>query len=390
MRFKGRITKGLLVALILTLIPITAFSAQKITPGSTCKVLNQKVVYQNKVYTCIKSGKKLVWNKGVIEKKPTPTPTPTPTHLPTSFEDLYEKRDGIAYAAWKSSSTAFASGTSKKVKYIQLVGPNTILPGNATPKLALELTSRVFSKYEIPEKIYFIQYSVNDKQWAKKQFQEILDSIQYKDFGDSAYISLLIEQNCRPTDCGGALQVGTNSGIAFVLQGVSKTIQNNSVIGHDYLISHEFFHALQRMTIIGKSMKEWPTSWIFEGSAQLAQNLAISGNSYEDYLAFRKSDSMNLYGKNSKIDKSFMSSYLDLNSNQDYFRSVDQYYAYNLGSRIMEILVALKGPGVLLDLYRETALMGFESGFESAIGVSWQIAAPIINKTIVQQFQDGM
>jgi hypothetical protein len=56
----------------------------------------------------------------------------------------------------------------------------------------------------------------------------------------------------------------------------------------------------------------------------------------------------------------------------------------------MEILVALKGPGVLLDLYRETALLGFESGFESAIGVSWEIASPIINKTIVQQFQDGM
>jgi hypothetical protein len=79
MRFKVRFTKGLLVALILTLIPITAFSAQKITPGSTCKVYKQKITYQNKVYTCIKSGKKLVWNKGVTVKKPTPTPTPTPT-----------------------------------------------------------------------------------------------------------------------------------------------------------------------------------------------------------------------------------------------------------------------------------------------------------------------
>ena len=79
MQFKGRFTKGLFAALILTLLPITAFSAQKITPGSTCKVLNQKVVYQSKNHTCIKSGKKLVWNKGVVVKKPTPTPTPKPT-----------------------------------------------------------------------------------------------------------------------------------------------------------------------------------------------------------------------------------------------------------------------------------------------------------------------
>ena len=82
MRFKGRFTKGLLVALILTLIPITAFSAQKITPGSTCKVYKQKITNQNKVYTCIKSGNKLVWNKGIPVKKPTPTPTPTPTPAP--------------------------------------------------------------------------------------------------------------------------------------------------------------------------------------------------------------------------------------------------------------------------------------------------------------------
>ena len=77
MRTKGTVTKGLLVALILTLVPITAFSAQKITPGSTCKVYKQKVTNKNKVYTCIKSGKKLVWNKGVALKKSEPAPVPS-------------------------------------------------------------------------------------------------------------------------------------------------------------------------------------------------------------------------------------------------------------------------------------------------------------------------
>ena len=56
---------------------MSANSAQKITPGSACKVLNQKTVYANKTYSCIKSGKKLLWNKGVAVKKPTPTPTET-------------------------------------------------------------------------------------------------------------------------------------------------------------------------------------------------------------------------------------------------------------------------------------------------------------------------
>jgi hypothetical protein len=83
MRIRGSLAKGLIAALALTLVPLVAFSATKIIPGSTCKVLNQKVVYQNKTYTCIKSGKKLVWNKGVVVKKPTPIPTATPTPTPT-------------------------------------------------------------------------------------------------------------------------------------------------------------------------------------------------------------------------------------------------------------------------------------------------------------------
>ena len=81
MRIKRSIAKGALIALALALIPIAATSAQKITPGSPCKVLKQKVTSQNKVYTCIKSGKKFVWSKGVIVTKPTSKPSPTPTAI---------------------------------------------------------------------------------------------------------------------------------------------------------------------------------------------------------------------------------------------------------------------------------------------------------------------
>ena len=83
MRIKGSLAKGFLIALAISLIPVAATSAQKVTAGSKCKVFKQKVTHQSKVYTCIKSGKKLVWNKGVVIVKPTPTPTPTPTPKPT-------------------------------------------------------------------------------------------------------------------------------------------------------------------------------------------------------------------------------------------------------------------------------------------------------------------
>jgi hypothetical protein len=65
MKFKGSIARGVILAMALTLIPLTAVSAQKITPGLACKVLNQKVSYQNKSYTCQKIGNKLAWDQGV-------------------------------------------------------------------------------------------------------------------------------------------------------------------------------------------------------------------------------------------------------------------------------------------------------------------------------------
>ena len=87
MRIKGSLARGVLLALGIALIPVTAEAAQNVTPSTACKVLNQKVVSQDKTYTCIKSGKKLMWNKGVGVKKPTPaatvSPTPTPTATPT-------------------------------------------------------------------------------------------------------------------------------------------------------------------------------------------------------------------------------------------------------------------------------------------------------------------
>ena len=78
---------ALLVAILVSLLPFSANSAQKIAAGGTCTSLNKKVTYQNKIYTCIKSGKKLIWNKGVAIKvaAPNPTPTPSPSSTPTGI-----------------------------------------------------------------------------------------------------------------------------------------------------------------------------------------------------------------------------------------------------------------------------------------------------------------
>ncbi len=75
---------GLVAVLSLSLVT-SQISVAAVTPGTKCSKAGATSTYNGKKYTCVKSGKKLVWNKGVALPKPAPvaTPTPTPTPSPT-------------------------------------------------------------------------------------------------------------------------------------------------------------------------------------------------------------------------------------------------------------------------------------------------------------------
>lgn len=72
-----------------------------VKPGAKCVKQGATTTSKSKKYTCIKNGKKLAWNKGVILKKPAsgsidtnvsvtpdPLPTLTPDPLPTLMDPL--------------------------------------------------------------------------------------------------------------------------------------------------------------------------------------------------------------------------------------------------------------------------------------------------------------
>jgi len=79
--------RALPVLLSLALVATMAQAATAPKAGSACKTAGQTITAGGKKYTCIKSGKKLVWNKGVAVPAPvpsaTPTATPTPSATPT-------------------------------------------------------------------------------------------------------------------------------------------------------------------------------------------------------------------------------------------------------------------------------------------------------------------
>ena len=83
---RKRLALVLLVSFLVALMSPIYAAAPK--AGANCPKAGSTSVFAGKKYTCIKSGKKLVWDKGVAIPKPTPTPTPTPTPKPTELPSV--------------------------------------------------------------------------------------------------------------------------------------------------------------------------------------------------------------------------------------------------------------------------------------------------------------
>ena len=73
--------------MLLALPLVNVAHGATVKAGATCTKLNSTQIVGGMKFTCIKSGKKLVWNSGVpispTKPAPTPTPSPSPSQSPS-------------------------------------------------------------------------------------------------------------------------------------------------------------------------------------------------------------------------------------------------------------------------------------------------------------------
>ena len=81
------------IVILFSIASLPAFSANPPASGATCSKAGITQSYQGKKFTCIKNGKKLVWNKGVLISKGSQTQTPSnpPTSTSMDQENLLDK-----------------------------------------------------------------------------------------------------------------------------------------------------------------------------------------------------------------------------------------------------------------------------------------------------------
>ena len=383
-----RLSLIITTTLTLSLNVIPAHSAVK--AGSPCKKLGSISITSTKKFTCIKSGKKLLWNKGVTLNviptriDATPTPTPTPTYVDFTFKNLFENRSNVSFTAWKKSKDIMLANKPKEIVLKVFTGPNT-KPFYEKIDLAIAKVSRLFPSKAEPKEVIAIRYVYRDLDWAENISKSVLSTRDYEQLVTWER-GQITKSNCdvSANNCRGSRQMTTASGVSVILQGVENQIpiEPNGYIRltTGMLEAHEYFHSLQRIPIINKGIEVWPHAWFREGGAEWVQNISIHADDYDKYKEYLIDDCSNTCQKMTvKEIEEFLTDAID------YFlpTKFDSWLNYSLGSHVIEILVAIKGPDVVVDMYAEMGnRLSFDDSFNKIFNVTWKEAIPEIAKTI--------
>jgi hypothetical protein len=348
-----------LFALLLTL-PLTPSQAA-VKAGDTCKKAGVKSVAAGKTYTCIKSGKKFVWDKGVAVTKPTvvstPSATPTPTPTPTPeivYATLWEKYKwskpgssaSVATAAtekFKAYATTNRS-PSTTIKIVAQDGVDSTLLKWVTDGTAF--VSKVFAYPQLPGP--FVAVIAKDKEFAEKAYNEngyTKDAKSLANYFDKA-----------PAH-GGPPNTYNNTMI------MSKGLLVSDKVGIMQMPGHETFHFIQK-SIAGKSASPdglgIAPQWFWEGPSVFIGLQAANHLSLLDYATEGRAFSV----KRSTTPDVRSLKLSEVTKNDG---SADPY---GIGAIATEFLVANVGMEKFMDIYTNLGKnMKFADAFKSAIGV---------------------
>jgi hypothetical protein len=342
--------------------------------GAKCNKAGITSVAAGKTFTCVKSGKKLVWNKGVANVKS------TKPAAPTGFNDLEANYSGVSYSAWKKSNEKILASSSPSIPLEILLGANTKL-NNKNPEFAFSQVNKLYAGNVLPKNIVLLAFNFQDRDWAITKMDQIVPNAGSPWIKDVA---------CPSADrClgGGSFHNMSNkTSLIVITTGIDPNNLNNTISGT--FEAHEYAHSIQQSSAdalrpaVNLLQSPWPPNWYWEGLANFTQHAAIYSDSFEKYTKYRKESSGQIFN-NSTWNAKYIEGYFQTNLTNEWDSKYPRGRQYDLGAMLVEILVAIKGPDSAMQVFRESVNGGgFESAFQRIYGSSFQSVLPIISRTI--------
>lgn len=378
MRIKGSLANWLFIALAITLIPVSAVSAPKVAPGSTCKVIKQKITYQKKIYTCVKSGKKLVWNSGVVVAS-----TPTPESNGLTFSNISENVDAIALNVYGKFQRLMATSYQSSIKVNTLIGPNTV-PVNKNSASAYQIGSKIFQNFKQPDEVFAIYYTFADKEWAKNQV-----AMRAGKYIADFQFGYVCPNALRCWDASSSVTLDWQAIGHFGASDPGGAIHGAELNGEIQI--HEFTHSVSFFQLKPNRGNYYNLTpdWFGEGHASVTGKLGAS-TSFEEYSALRiealrrnrpQSDIKDYRPENILRFYESFSKYPEVST-------IERFYLYTLGWSTVEALVAIGGIDSPMNLYLETVKgLTYKQAFKKVYGIEWDTAAPILAEVVSKQYR---
>ena len=339
--------------------------------GAKCIKVGNTEVVKGKSYTCIKSGKKLVWNKGVSISIPLTTLTPT------SFQDLIERYNGIPLKVWDESQKLIASG-SLSTEFEINIGPNTKFPLENKSLLShLENVSKLWSQQSQPSTTKVFVFSFLDLAWVQQKIREL---------NGSWFTPEALAMNCSSSSSCGAYG-GTYMGTGQLFIGVPTNFYNfgRSNLGHEYTHAVQYNQFKSQPTVNGYSLLP---CWFSEGQPQVPGN-TLGFDSLIEYKQSRlmwfgkPAGTLGDYSPESILKFYSLAGISKFGNCSPKIRS----RLFDVGYMTVEALAAIKGINATMDVVVGVSQgLSFEDSFKKVYEISWSEAAPILAKVVSAEF----
>ena len=408
--------------LLASILALPQAGAAVAKAGVTCFKAGATSTLANAKFTCIKSGKKLVWDKGVaLAKPPTPTSTPKPSASPLAipipitlpvargeitFANILDNVEKVAQVAYENAQKTYLTNTTPTgMKSTIWVGPTTVPVGSMSEEERIAKAMKFWSGFNQPISIGLFFFNTQDEPLAEIAWEKwrtdnkirvdqpasMIRNECLSNNGPGAPIASTEPlKDCRNANAGVIDAIGTAKGwfgVPTEADGRADTYRLGAIE------IHEFTHMVQTAQFLGTSenpggaMQSVTPCWIQEGQPHFAAK-TLASSSYSDYLQARNPEAKKRAAANNLIaprDLAGVSAYLSLET----LATCQSTYSwgYATGMLAVEALSAIGGGSSTMALLAlEARGYSFSEAFKMVYGISWQEAQPILAQVIVKDY----
>ena len=387
--FMAKRTFSTLLVVALVVLPFHQASAATAKAGATCTKLKATSIVKGKKFSCIKSGKKLVWDKGVAVKPPADPVSKSPTVEPVTPQLPVETDARKAFDA----ITTIAKSTTIKPIDIKSV---------ASPEVSAASVAEIENRYSFVASFFDAQLPAitpvtlviatnAEIEWAGTQ----LAKLNGNSFSEwlNFFLSPSLNNPCGPYYSAGSNGKTLDKRILnnYSLFGKSCATQLPADENFKTTIEHEWVHNVQNEVSFKFDQNLNPDNqnmpcWFREGQAVFYGSVLGYRNDYSGYVKVRDWNMKNGKYRNAQDRTDILQTLQKLDESYNGF-TCGSDGGYSIGSIAVERMVLLKGHAGILAFMKELKNQSYwQEAFEIVYGIDGDQWLNQVSKEISKEY----